>query len=501
MSQTLTARESCDHDRWRGVTLRRPLVAISAEPRAPLRPTRPQRDATPAPESAPNPPVGPAHELPAAWIGVAIVTAFAAVISAVAADARWLAALGHAIAARGGIPDGVPFAAAPTHDWHNVPVLAELIFGGLDRIGGARGLQVAQVACVAIACCLVVRDARALGAGDRSIVIVLIAVIPAAFGAIVAVRAQMFSLALFPVLAVLLRAEARRPSRLIWLVPPLLVLWSNLHGAALTGLAVAGAYLLVERARREPLVAAGVLLASLAALCLTPALTHTPAYYLGVLNGEAARQGIGLWAPFSFSSGPDLATLVCLALGVWPLLRARPRLWELVALAGLAVLAARTARGGVWVVLLAAPLVARGLPWRALGRSRVVPLALVACGVLVVFGIARGPLNTAATPRVLERALADARGTPVIADSTLAEQIALGGGRVWVANPIDAFSRADQRLWIAWLEGRPSGDAILAHVPRVAFVTPDGPAARRLARDPRFRLDTKDASAAVYVRR
>jgi hypothetical protein len=448
----------------------------------------------PAPERA-----GP--ELPVAWIGVAVVTAFAAVISAVAADARWLAALGHAITARGGIPDGVPFADAPTHGWQNVPALAELIFGGLDSLAGARGLQFAQVACVAIACSLVAYDARRLGAGDRSAMIVLIAVIPAAFAAIVAIRAQMFSLALFPVLAVILRAESRRPSRLIWLIPPLLALWSNLHGAALTGLAVAGAYLLLERGRREPLVAGGVLVASVAALCLTPALWHTPSYYSGVLGGEAARQGIGLWAPFSFSSGPDIATLVCLALAVWPLVRARPSLWEIVALVGLAVLAGRTARGGVWVVLLAAPLVASGLPWRALRRSRFVPLVLVACGVLVVFGLVRGPINTAATPRVLDRALAAAHGTPVIADSMLAEQVALAGGRVWVANPIDAFSRPDQRAWIAWLEGRPAGDALLAQIPRVVFVQRGGAAERRISADRRFRLDLQDARAAVYIRR
>jgi hypothetical protein len=483
------------------VSFRRQLLAISAAPHAPVRPATPYGPPAPASDDVAGPHAGSAGGAPVAWIGVAVVTAFASVISAVAADARWLAAMGHAITARGGIPDGVPFAGAPTHGWHNVPVLAELIFGGLDSLAGARGLQVAQIACVALACGVLARDARRLGAGDRSTVIVLIAVIPAAFAAIVAIRAQMFSLALFPLLVLLLRAEARRPSRLIWLVPLLLAVWSNLHGAALTGLAVAGAYLIFERARREPLVAAGVLLASLVGLCLTPALADTPAYYTSVLNGEAARQGIGLWAPFSFSSGPDLATLACLALGVWPLVRARPRLWELVALAGLAVLAARTARGGVWVVLLAAPLVARGLPWRALRRSPVVPLVLLACGVLLVFGMARGPLNTAATPRVLERALADARGTPVIADSTLSEQIELGGGRVWISNPVDAFSRTDQRLWIAWLEGRPEGDAILAHVPRVVFVSPDGPAARRLASDPRFRLDTGDAGAAVYVRR
>ena len=81
------------------------------------------------------------------------------------------------------------------------------IFGGLDSLAGARGLQVAQVAAVAIACGLIARDARRLGAGDRSTLVVLLLVIPAAFAAIVAVRAQLFSLALFPLLAA---AVARR---------------------------------------------------------------------------------------------------------------------------------------------------------------------------------------------------------------------------------------------------------------------------------------------------
>lgn len=477
------------------MSYRRPLVAITATPRAPERPRLPSRGVEPTRSEV----AGDGTALPVAWIGVALVTAFAAVISAVAADARWLAALGHAITARGGIPDGVPFATAPTHGWQNVPALAELIFGGLDSLGGVRGLQVAQVAAVAIASALIAYDARRLGAGDRSTLIVLIAVIPAAFTALVAIRAQLFSLALFPVLVVLLRCETRRPSRLIWLLVPLLGLWSNLHGAALTGLAVAGAYLLLCRARREPLVAGGVLLASIGALCLTPALWDTPSYYTGVLGGEAARQGIGLWAPFSSSSGLDIATLVCLALALWPLVRARPSLWEIVALAGLAVLAARTARGGVWVVLLAAPLVASGLPWRELRRARVVPLVLAACGVLLVFGLVRGPVSTAASPRVLDRALADAHGTPVLADAILGEQVALAGGRVWVGNPIDAFSRDDQRLWISWIEGRAAGDAALAHAPRVVFVQRNGPAERRLADDPRYRLDVRDARASVYL--
>ena len=434
-------------------------------------------------------------------MGVAIVTVFTALISAVAADARWLVALGHEIVARGGIPDGVPFASARTSGWPNVPALAELAFNALYSLAGARGLQVAQVVAVLIACTCMALDARRLGAGDRSTVVALLLVIPAAFASIVAIRAQLFSLALFPLLAVILRAEARRPSRLIWTIPPLLALWSNLHGAVLTGLAVAGAYLLVDRARREPLVAVSVLAASCLALCLTPALQHTPSYYAGVIGGEAARQGIGLWAPFSFSSGPDVVTLLCLALAAWPIARARPRAWELVALAGLVVLAARTSRGGVWVVLLAVPLVAAGLPWRDLRRSRVVSMLLGVCALVAVLGIAHGPFNTAASAPLVDRAVADAHGSPVLAEDALAEQIVLDGGRIWVGNPVDAFSRSDQRLWLAWLAGTPSGDAALAHAPRVVFVRRTGKAAARLAHDPRFRLQTEDGVAAIYLRR
>jgi hypothetical protein len=476
-----------------GVAYRRHLAPIVAErpvPSAPrVEPARRTRTRTRV------------REVPVSWIGVALVTVFTALISAVAADARWLAALGHEIVVRGGIPDGVPFASAPTKGWPNVPALAELTFNALYSVAGARGLQIAQVVAVLIACSCMALDARRLGAGDRSTIFALLLVIPAAFASIVAIRSQLFSLALFPLLAVILRAEARRPSRLIWTIPPLLALWSNLHGAALTGLAVAAAYLVIDRARREPLVAVSVLVCSCLALCLTPALQHTPAYYAGAVGGEAARQGIGLWAPFSFSSGPDLVTLACLALAAFPLVRARPRAWELVALAGLVVLAARTSRGGVWVVLLAVPLVAAGLPWRDLRRSRVVGMLLGVCAIVAALGIVHGPFNTAASAPLVTRAVADAHGTPVLAEDALAEQVALAGGRIWVGNPVDAFSRADQRLWIAWLMGRPSGDAALAHAPRVVFVRRAGKAAARLAHDPHFRLQAEDAVAAIYLRR
>src|SRR5437016_12487398 len=76
---------------------------------------------------------------------VALGTALTAVAGTIGADARWLPALGRIILDRGGIPDGIPYASAPSAGWHNVPVLAELILRGLTSAAGERGLLLAQV--------------------------------------------------------------------------------------------------------------------------------------------------------------------------------------------------------------------------------------------------------------------------------------------------------------------------------------------------------------------
>src|ERR671923_1488885 len=202
---------------------------------------------------------------------------------------------------------------------------------------------------------------RREGGDDVGGALVLLVVVIGALPALVVIRSQLFSLLLFPVLLALLRAEARAPSGRIWLLPVLLAVWSNLHGAVLVGLAVAGAYLVFARARSEPLVTAGVLVASTLAVCATPALQHTPDYYLGVLRNDAARRGIGLWAPLSLGSGFDLLLLAAAIVLLVLALRARPALWELIAIAGLAVLTVKTARSGAWLLFVAAAPAARTL--------------------------------------------------------------------------------------------------------------------------------------------
>ena len=46
------------------------------------------------------------------------------------------------------------------------------------------------------------------------------------------IRAQMLALPLYTGAALASRAQARRPTRRIWLAFPLLVVWANIHGAS-----------------------------------------------------------------------------------------------------------------------------------------------------------------------------------------------------------------------------------------------------------------------------
>src|SRR5919202_1544073 len=148
------------------------------------------------------------------WSAVALCfgAAAAAVTATIGPDARWLGALGRVVLERGRIPDGVPCAAAPSGDWPNVPVLAELAFRGLTGALGDRGLLLAQLVAVGVALAMTRREMRRLGATDAGAALALALLVPGALLAFAGIRAQLFSLALFPVVVALLRRGCPGPS-------------------------------------------------------------------------------------------------------------------------------------------------------------------------------------------------------------------------------------------------------------------------------------------------
>jgi hypothetical protein len=424
---------------------------------------------------------------------VAAVAALAALVAAlgvIGADALWLVPLGRSIAHRH-LPSSVVFATASSTHWHDVPAAAELLFwAAWHALGGGRGLVAWQVLAAGVgfgALAWGLRREATSGAVAAICGIVLAGSLPAV--AVTGVSA--FSLAFFPVLLALLEAEARSPSRRVWLVVPLLAVWGNLHGAVLVGLGLVTCYLVFSRARLEPWLGAGVLAASGLALFLTPALWHTPDYYRGVFGNEAARLGTGLWKPLGLDGFGLLLIAAAIALAV---LGARHlNLWEGIAMAGLLAATVVVARNGVWLLCVAANPAARGLRLGEIPRRWLVGAAVaLAAGTAAL--LVRGPHDPG--DQALAR-IAAAGGKPVLAEAILGQQVALAGGLTWLDNPIDAFRRPDQRLYLDWLAGRPSGAAAIRNAGYV-LVGVNTAAGRLAANDPRLSLVITDGTAAIY---
>jgi hypothetical protein len=421
-----------------------------------------------------------------AYLAVPLAAAALAASAVVGADSRWLVAVG-AIVAHGHLPDSLPVATAPTEGWRNVPVLGELIFHGLYALLGERGLVLAQVAAALTGFGALVAGLRRQGATAATTAVVGLLVLAGALPLVAVVRNELFSLALFPLLLLLLEEETRRPSRRLWLAVPLVAVWTNLHGTVLIGLFLLGAYVLTRRRRALP-----VLAAALVAACATPVLWRTPEYYWSVAHNEAARLGVGLWSPLG-TGRFDLLLMVCAL--VLLLAAVRGRAWFLWELGGVVVLAAAAlgaARLGIWLLFVAAYPAARGLRLRRPGSVHVAVLAALAAFALAE--VVRSPYDGGS--RRLAGLAAQTR-EPVLADALLAEQVELAGGKVWVADPIDAFRHADQRLYLHWLDGEARGATAVDHA-RLVLVQKSSRAGRAAVADSRLARIAADRSAVLY---
>jgi hypothetical protein len=419
---------------------------------------------------------------------VPLLAAAAASFGVVGADARWLAAIGSAIA-RGHFVHSVAYASAPTSGWVNPTVLGELSFHWLWALLGDRGLVLAQVAAVLAGFVALARGLRRESETGAAAAAVLLVVLVGSLPAVLVARNQLFSLVLFPLLLLLLERESKAPSRRIWLAVPLLALWANLHGAVLVGYALLAVYILVARRRAIP-----VLLAATLALCATPELWHTPRYYAAVSENEAARMGVGLWSPLGASPADVLLVIAAVALlviAVWPGTR-RWSAWEVVAVVGLAAASIHAARLGTWLLIVAAYPAVRSLRVRRPSTVSVLVPSLLA--LAVVAGVAHTPFD--AGSRVLADVAARS-GVPVLAEPVPAEQVAVAGGTVWVANPLEAFRHSDQRLYLDWAGGKAAGSAAVEHA-QLVLVLRDTAAGRAAARDPRLDVVRRTSNAVLY---
>ncbi len=74
------------------------------------------------------------------WLPALVVVTLACYLASelqTGADTMWMVALGDRIASTGSIPIGIPFAAADTSGWPNVPVVGELTMFAIHSLGPA----------------------------------------------------------------------------------------------------------------------------------------------------------------------------------------------------------------------------------------------------------------------------------------------------------------------------------------------------------------------------
>jgi hypothetical protein len=250
-------------------------------------------------------------------------------------------------------------------EWVDQQWLGQLAFYGLYALGGIKLALIGHVTAASTAFILALVAARWRGGSTRSVCwLALPSIFLLVWGSWNA-RAQSLALVLFVTVVWLLIADARKQSRRVFLVLPLLVVWANVHGTAITGAALValwGITYAVER-RRLPWRtwvprAALLCLAPVACLFASPYAADLPGYYHLMLTNSGLRQYIVEWRP----TAPSLQTAPFFAiafLAVWLVGRCRERLlrYEKIVLALTLLMALESIRSVIWFTLVALMLV------------------------------------------------------------------------------------------------------------------------------------------------
>lgn len=443
-----------------------------------------------------------------------------------------------------GLPYHDPFTvAASGRSFADQQWLAELSDYEAWRLGGYGGLAVLSAVAFGSAFALLAALMRRRGASFALAISCATLGLLGTFG-VTFLRAQVLALPLFVALLWLCLEDSGQPRlrRRFVLVLPLLVLWANLHGSVLIGVALAGTYVCyraVKMARRGCRRPAAVYAALGVALALTPIATpygtHVLVYYEHMIGNPAMGIADIEWDAPAFLTFPFFQFVVPLLVALASLAVAcarghRPP-WVLIGLLGLTgVAAALEMRDNIWLSIVAALMVAETasawLPSRPANRISLAGISAAAAG-LAALGVA-APLTLSSSSIQLQTPLLAIAGVAsyaaahpcarVLADNTSASALlwldpALAGrvgfdGELEVYQPESLiqwvrFQTADGARWLSAARGyqvllgakafAPRLVAHLERLPRSSFLVRDargiavldGPAlAARCARAP-----------------
>lgn len=198
--------------------------------------------------------------------------------------------------------------------WVDQQWLAQLVFYGLTSIGGIKLAMLGHLAALVGSMAAGMLAARRFG-GSASSVAVVAAVVMLMAPWTLQMRTQTLAVPLFVALVWVLASDSRAPSRRVFLVLPLLVLWANVHGTVVlaAGLVALRGLMLVREARVR---AAVLVLGSIACLFASPYGADLAGYYRTMLLDPTLRTFVSEWRVTSPSAATALFYVAAFAT-VW----------------------------------------------------------------------------------------------------------------------------------------------------------------------------------------
>ncbi len=314
--------------------------------------------------------------LPELWtflaVALPVVAALLATLPTV--DLAYQLRAGADILAGRGIPatDTWTFTAAG-RPWLDQQWGAQAVLSAVFAGAGWTGLAVLRAALVGAISWLILLAIRRRAPGMRQRTAALLTL--AAFVVMapaLALRPQLFGMALFALALAVLAGRRERPAWL-WIVPALAAVWANMHGSFILAPVLVGFACLEDLHDRLPRAGRtlGFAAATSAATLVTPFGIGAWGYALGLATNREVTARISEWQAPTLSSGPGIlfwGSVVLVALAAVVHVRRRGALpWPaLLALAAFAALGAATGRGIPWWSMVAAVSVASLV---AMGRS------------------------------------------------------------------------------------------------------------------------------------
>jgi hypothetical protein len=334
------------------------------------------------------------------FIAVALPALVCLLVPIAAVDLAYQVRAGEEILRTGVIPaaDTWTFTVAGT-PWTDQQWLAQVLLALGFRTGGWELLFVLRAALVSASFGLLAATAMAHGARPRTASMLSLVAFALAAPAL-ALRPQLFAIAIFALLLLLVARRHRNP-RVVWLAPLLVIAWANIHGSFVLAPILLGYAWLDDLVRGRPARASfAMLVAGTAATLVNPFGPGVWAYAAGIGANPALAGQVSEWQRTTPLTVPGLLFYVSAAAALALAIRGRGGLrWpDWLFLAAMFAIGVWAVRGLAWWPF-GAVFVLGGLPdalWpassaRRVGAHRAARLPAIIAVLLAVLVVAALP--------------------------------------------------------------------------------------------------------------